>query len=109
MGRVQSRWLDRRKTRPWHLAAVSLTAFSWFGLGAWFGWGYCPCTDWHWQVRDRLGLDSPPSYVQLLIREMLGVEVTPRAADILALGLFVVAASLGVVRSLGDRRVSRCE
>ena len=40
-----------RRTRLWQLAAVVLTALSWFGLGLIFGWGYCPCTDWHWQVR----------------------------------------------------------
>ena len=39
-------WIWRR-TRPWQLATVSLTALSWFGLGVWYGWGYCPCTDWH--------------------------------------------------------------
>ena len=58
-------WIWRR-TRPWQLATVSLTALSWFGLGVWYGWGYCPCTDWHWQVRARLGHQDPPSYIQLL-------------------------------------------
>ena len=95
-----------RKTRPWHLVTISLTALSWFGLGVWFGWGYCPCTDWHWQVRDRLGLDNPPSYVQLLIRELVDVDVTPRVADILTLGLFLAAASIGVALSLRDRERS---
>ena len=96
-----------RKTRPWHLVTISLTALSWFGLGVWFGWGYCPCTDWHWQVRDRLGLDNPPSYVQLLIRELVDTDVTPRVADILTLGLFLAAASIGVALSLRDRERSR--
>ena len=31
-----------RRTRRWHLATVSLTALSWFGLGIRYGWGYCP-------------------------------------------------------------------
>ena len=66
-------WMWRR-TRPWQLATVSLTALSWFGLGIWYGWGYCPCTEWHWQVRARLGHHDPPSYLQLMIRELFGID-----------------------------------
>src|ERR1019366_4368421 len=43
------------KTRKLHLITISLTAFSWFILGNWYGWGYCFCTDWHWMVREKLG------------------------------------------------------
>ena len=52
-------WIWKR-TRPWQLMTVALSALSWFGLGVWYGWGYCPCTDWHWQVRTRLGVVDPP-------------------------------------------------
>ena len=33
--------------------------------------------DWHWQVRARLGYDDPPSYIQLLVRELTGIELDP--------------------------------
>ena len=36
-----------RKTRKAHLAVLSLTMISWFVAGIWYGFGYCPCTDWH--------------------------------------------------------------
>jgi hypothetical protein len=98
-------WIWRR-TRPWQLATVSLTAVSWFGLGFRYGWGYCPCTDWHWQVRARLGFDDPSSYVQLLIREVTGVDVGPGAADALAVATLAAAAVLGVAMSIRDRRRS---
>lgn len=93
-----------RQTRPWHLATVSLTVLSWFGLGIWYGWGYCPCTDWHWQVRARLGHVDPPSYIQLLIRELSGVDLGRAWADALALVTLVVVALLSVVLSVRDRR-----
>src|SRR5688572_17953805 len=96
-----------RTTRAWQLAAVALTAFSWFGLGPWYGWGYCPCTDWHWDVRERLGLDNPPSYIQLLARELLGIDVAPTVADVVALATLAVAGSLGVLLYVRDRRRSR--
>ena len=98
-------WIWRR-TRPWQLATVSLTALSWFGLGLWFGWGYCPCTDWHWQVRARLGFIDPPSYIQLLIREVTGIELGPDGADALAIVILAVTALLGVTLSIRDRRRS---
>jgi hypothetical protein len=96
-------WIWKR-TRPWQLATVSLTALSWFGLGVSYGWGYCPCTDWHWQVRARLGYQDPPSYTQLLIRELTGVSLSPQVADGLTVGTLIVVTVLGVVLTVRDRR-----
>ena len=99
-------WLSRR-TRRWQLVAVALTALSWFGLGAWYGWGYCPCTDWHWSVRARLGYVDPPSYIQLLIAEVTGIDISPGIANTLAVVVLAVSAVLGVMLTLRDRRQSR--
>jgi hypothetical protein len=93
-----------RSTRPWQLATASLTALSWVGLGIWYGWGYCPCTDWHWQVRERLGFVDPPSYIQLLIRELTGVMPDARTADVLAVVTLAAAGVLGMAFSVRDRR-----
>jgi hypothetical protein len=92
-----------RKTRPWQLTMAVLTALSWFGLGAWYGWGYCPCTDWHWRIRSRMGFDDPPSYIQLLIRLLTGIVVEPRIADALALITLTVAILLSVMLRMRDR------
>jgi len=93
-----------RRTRRWQLATVSLTALSWFGLGIWYGWGYCPFTDWHWQIRERLGYHDPPSYVQLLIRELTGIELGPDLANGLALGTLIVVGVLTGFLSIRDVR-----
>jgi hypothetical protein len=92
-----------RRTRTWHLAAVLVTALSWIGFGPWYGWGYCPFTDWHWDVRDRLGLENPPSYIQLLVRELTGVEVDASLADAAALLTIVAVATLGILLRIRDR------
>jgi len=56
-------WIPRR-TRKWNLVTLLLTAFSWFVVGIWYGWGYCFCTDWHWAVREKLGYrDQENSYI----------------------------------------------
>jgi Protein of Unknown function (DUF2784) len=94
-------WIWRR-TRHWHLAAVSATMLSWFGLGIWYGWGYCPWTDWHWQVRARLGYRDPPSYTQLLLRELTGVSLSPGQADALTVGVLAMAAGLSLTLNFQD-------
>lgn len=98
-------WIWRR-TRRWQLVTVALTGMSWFGLGLWYGWGYCPCTDWHWRVRARLGYQDPDSYVQLLARELLGLEVARALADAVAVATLGAAAVLGVVMHARGRRHS---
>lgn len=98
-------WIWRR-TRPWQLATVSLTALSWFGLGVVYGWGYCPCTDWHWQVRARLGADDPPSYIQLLARALTGIEFRQSVADTIAVVTLGSASLLGVALTIRDRQRS---
>lgn len=96
-------WMWKR-ARLWHLAAVTLTGLSWFGLGFWYGWGFCPCTDWHWQVRARLGYDDPPSYIQLLIRNLIGIDPDPALADLLAVVTLIVSAAFSAALTIRDRR-----
>jgi Protein of Unknown function (DUF2784) len=93
-----------RRTRRWELATVSLTALSWFGLGIWYGWGYCPFTDWHWRIRERLGYRDPPSYIQLLIREVTGIDLNPDVANALALETLVVVGVVSSVLNIRDIR-----
>ena len=87
-----------RCTRPLHLVATAVVAFCWLGLGAYYGLGYCPLTDWHLQVRQAMGREDPySSYVQLLASAVFGVSLDRVAADRLGGGLFVLmlAAAAG--------------
>ncbi|MDH4273022.1 MAG: DUF2784 domain-containing protein, partial [Candidatus Aminicenantes bacterium] len=75
-----------KKTRPANLAVILLTAFSWFILGIWYGYGYCPSTDWHWRVRLKLGIrDLPESYTKFLVDSFTGGDVSQRIVDIFTL------------------------
>ena len=63
-------WIPKR-SRKWNLVALSVTAFSWFVLGIFYGFGYCFLTDWHWQIREKLGYSTDSnSYVHFLITEL---------------------------------------
>ncbi|MGB6338168.1 MAG: DUF2784 family protein [Candidatus Aminicenantaceae bacterium] len=91
------------KTRKINLAVVILTAFSWFFLGIWYGFGYCPSTDWHWQVRMRLGYyDMPSSYLTFLIRSLFGWEVDKTLVDVFAVVFLLLAIFVSVVTNYRD-------
>jgi len=91
------------KTRLANLILIVLTAFSWFFLGIWYGFGYCPCTDWHWQVRMKLGLyDSSTSYLEFLVEELTGLDVSRGLVDIFAVAFLVAALSLSIVLNVRD-------
>jgi hypothetical protein len=96
-------WIGR-KTRPWHLLTLGLTALSWFGLGLFYGWGYCPCTDWHWQIRRALGdTDLPSSYTQFLAQELTGFTFSRTVSDVIGIVGIAVPGLLTVALMLRDK------
>ncbi|MBI3137883.1 MAG: DUF2784 family protein [Sphingobacteriales bacterium] len=100
-------WLFH-KTRRVHLLTMLLTAASWFILGAWYGWGYCICTDWHWQVREAMGLqDRSRSYIHFLLLKLTGINFDPRLVENVTLYSFLVCLALSLWLNIRDRRKSR--
>jgi hypothetical protein len=97
------------KTRRLHLVTMSLTALSWFVLGAWYGvLGYCVCTDWHWTVRKKLGYaDTSNGYVHFLVKTLTGLDLSPLATDLLTGGVFGLAVIMMVVLNVRDWRRAR--
>ena len=94
-----------RKTRIYNLATLSLTAFSWFALGIWYGWGYCWFTDLHWQVRDRLGYDDKTnSYIDLLIMKITGLEFQDEMIETVTVVVFAISLLLSIFLNIRDRR-----
>lgn len=95
-------------TRPWNLATLLLTAFSWFGLGIWYGFGYCPCTHWHWLVRRELGYSNmPDSYIRFLIRELTGVDLNAALVDTSTAILFFLALLISLYLNVRDYKRER--
>ena len=97
-------WIWRR-TRRLHLVTISLTIASWFGLGLFYGWGYCPSTDWHWEVKRRLGETGlPRSYIKYYADALTGMSWDPAQVNALVLVLGVSALGLSIWLNLKDRR-----
>lgn len=94
------------KTRVANLVVLLLIAFSWSVLGIWYGFGFCPSTEWHWQVRMELGhYDMPSSYTKFLVDSLCGLNVNARLVDVLTLLVFILALLASVMTSVrGWRR-----
>jgi hypothetical protein len=99
------------KTRKLHLITMSLTAFSWFILGIWYGWGYCFCTDWHWDVREKLGYhDRSNSYIHFLILKLTGADLNENLVENITLVLFIISFALSIWLNIKDhfRKSGKC-
>jgi hypothetical protein len=94
-----------KKTRLANLILLFLTAFSWFVLGIWYGFGYCPCTDWHWQVRMKLGYyDMSSSYLKFLFETLTGVGISRPLMDVFAVVFLAVAFGVSIFLNVRDWR-----
>ncbi|MEO5947034.1 MAG: DUF2784 domain-containing protein [Chitinophagaceae bacterium] len=93
------------KTRKLHLITMLLTAGSWFILGIWFGWGYCACTDWHWQVREAMGIhDRSNSYIHFLLQKLTGKYLNQQLVENATLIIFIVLFVLSIWLNIRDRK-----
>jgi len=97
-----------KKTRKANLIALSLTAFSWFVLGFWYGFGYCVCVDWHWRVKMKLGeAHLPDSYIKYLLDLMTGMDWHTALVDSLTFACFFSALFASVFLNAKDWRRRR--
>jgi hypothetical protein len=97
-------WMHR-KTRKLNLITLVLTGLSWFVLGIFYGMGYCPLTDWHWQVLDQLGMQSwSHSYIQYLIDRLFGIIIPADVVDYITLGAYFAALLISVYVNVLKRK-----
>ena len=97
-----------RRTRRLHFIIIGLTILSWFGLGIFFGWGYCPFTDWHWEVKRKLGeTNLPHSYVKYYVDKLTEYTWNPLVVDAAVLILGILAFTLSCWLNLRDYRLHR--
>lgn len=92
-------------TRKWNLVTLILTAFSWFVLGIWYGWGYCACTEWHWNVREHLGYhDQSRSYIHFLLLKLTGLNFNLHFVEMATLIAFLASVGMSVLFNARDWR-----
>jgi hypothetical protein len=98
-------WIWKR-TRKLHLIVVCATAACWFILGIWFGIGYCPITDWDWQIKEKLGENNlPNSFIKYYADRIMEHPVNANLVDILTAAGFFAAVILAVYFNFIKKRV----
>ena len=97
-------------TRKWNLLTLLLTGCSWFLLGILYGFGYCFLTDWHWQIRERLGYSTESnSYIHFLITELTPLSLSEDVVDIWTAVFFFLALAISIAINLRDSRRRRAQ
>lgn len=95
-------WKDTRIT---NLITLSLTGGSWFILGFFYGWGYCPLTDWHFSVLEKMGRENLPlSYIEYLTERLTGADFEGDMVNMITLIGFFVALIISGVLNFRDYR-----
>gem|GEM_PF-1065799 len=96
------------RTRRWNLYLLLATLFSWCAMGLVYGVGYCVCTDWHFRVREALGLPIPTdNYVGFLVYELTGWLPPSQLVRVVCAVVFIVCFALSVGLNLRDWRRRR--
>ena len=89
------------KTRKLHLIVMCTTLFAWFGIGYFYGFGYCFLTDWHWDVKYSLGeTNIPPSYISYWVNNIFKLEIDERVIDIVTVVTFLTVATIATVKNV---------
>ncbi len=100
-------WILKR-TRKYNLVLLLLTGLSWSVLGIWYGFGYCPVTDWHWEVLEKLGREPEfNSYMQYLVNRLSGINVSSRTADLWTGLGFGIALVVSILLNIIDLKYNR--
>jgi hypothetical protein len=93
------------KTRRINLIALLLTGGSWVFLGIFYGLGYCPLTDWHFQVLREMGaVNLPSSYITYILMRWNGKLFSEPLIDRLTLWFYLAALTISVFVNIKYRK-----
>ena len=93
-----------RPLRKANLITLLLTGLSWFVLGIFYGIGYCPFTDWHYEVLHKLDVSNlPSSYIQYLIDTFFDINVDQEITDRWTMILYFMALTCSLLSILLER------
>jgi hypothetical protein len=90
-------WILRR-TRILNLIVLVLTGASWLFIGLIVGTlGYCPLTDLHFRILNKLGETGlPSSYIKYLTDRLTGLDISAALVDTVTLYVFLAVFVLSL-------------
>ncbi len=90
-----------KKTRRLNLICLLLTGASWVILGIFYGFGYCPLTDWHFNILWKLGYtDLPDSYLSFLFTRLSGLQIDQSMVDAFTMWGLIIALMISIYLNL---------
>ena len=94
-------WIPKA-TRKANFITIILTAASWFILGIWYGMGYCPVTEWQWDVKEQLGEQNLPSnFVEYMAEKITGHDFSSQlVSNVIAISFSLAMAATVYVNFL---------
>lgn len=93
-------WIPIRTLRL-HLIVILSTFASWLLLGLFYGIGYCPLTDWQWDIKRAAGeTDLPPSFIEYYLEAITRLDWSSGLVDTLTLVGALLALVASIVRNL---------
>ncbi len=89
------------KTRKLHLIVIGSTIVAWLLIGMYVGnIGYCPLTDWHWDVKRQLGeRQLPSSFVKYIIDKSFSVDSNRYWVDVITAGGLVFGSIMAIIKN----------
>lgn len=89
------------KTRKAHLIVISLTLLAWLVIGWWVGTiGYCPLTDWHWDIKRELGQSQlPNSFVKYAVDKIFNTHSNTLFIDVITAAGLIFGVVMTVIKN----------
>lgn len=92
------------KTRRSHQFALLFTLIAWLLIGFYVGTiGYCPLTDWQWDIKRQLGESNlPSSFTEYILEKLTGLNFKKEHIDLataVGLGFGVIMAIVKFIQS----------
>ena len=86
------------KFRKYHVTAILLTLVAWLLIGLYKGVpGYCPLTDWHWDVKRALGeTDMPSSFIEYMAESVIGLNFPTMFINVVTVSGLVFGIAMSV-------------
>lgn len=83
-------WLSS-KTLLAHFILSILILLSWYGLGIFYGFGYCLVTDIQWKIKKRMGQEPYTKYyIKYMLDRMTGLDMNPNTVNAITTYTFFI-------------------
>ena len=98
-------WIFKR-TRKTHFWFAMATLGCWVILGVWFGFGYCPITDWQWHVKARLGEQNlQDSFIKYFADKVFNSNINADLVDALTLIFFLISIGCTIKVNFFNKKI----